>query len=491
MKRRLRALGGLTVLGLALLAAPAATASDDPLSSFAYQIPVQVTNNTSADIGPTTVCVPVNHAALVDGGFIVSSGMDVVVVPAGADTDADIYELGANLLVPGADSTASESCWWLWVESIPAGQSRTWRLHTGRSSLPTGHHVIRLGETDTITVPHDYTMDADRYVKMRVIGRLPSIPTTAGFLLHKLDAYGGYALGVRNGNELFATIRYGTGATDTSTVSYSSISAGGMHIYEALYTRSSGSDPQLHLSVDGVQVTTTAEGTLAAGATIADSTSSTDLTIGKDLALHVKRAQLRTGVTSFEGTNHAHLQVLDLPTIRQRISLDQEGTASNSWTWKLAISDFGNVENDAYYQFVRDTTTTDTSVSALPLEVKAPIAYPSSTAGAASNTLGEAPDLAGKAPGGSSLPGFGPVASAATLTGMEPDHLAFVFMLLIGAALGAVSAWTTKWPALGLIVLGGWLTAGGALGLYSFWIAAAAGFLIFGGAGAVALVGRR
>ena len=181
------ALGAAAVVAVSIAGAQTA---HDP-AAYTYALAVDIDNTSSTPwMGPVPVAM--NTGALLSGGYVSSTGADILF------TDSSHNRTGG--IAQDMDASATSS--WLWFADVPANTNGSvWAFMDG----PPAQALFPLGGgLDRIEVPDDDSLDVTDHLTLQAAAYLHAIPSQGQATI--VGKTGAYRLGVRNGDEVFGAV---------------------------------------------------------------------------------------------------------------------------------------------------------------------------------------------------------------------------------------------------------------------------------------------
>ncbi len=194
MKLRLGLLAVLLVAIAPLLYGIGTALAIDP-GDFTYTVPVTITNQTGEGLTDYPVRVEFNADDLVDGGYLDAAGEDMGF----AGTD-NVIEDGDGM---AQDLQSNPAGWWLHVDSLNDGASKTAFVYLDKSSGSADREQpLRIyGASDTVGVSAAAALDLTTGVTLTVSNlRFHGASTTQQYLVRK---NGAYELGVTDTDDFY------------------------------------------------------------------------------------------------------------------------------------------------------------------------------------------------------------------------------------------------------------------------------------------------
>ena len=212
------ALGAAAIVAVSIAGAQTA---HDP-AAYTYALAVDIDNTSSTPwMGPVPVAM--NTRALLGGGYVSSTGADILF------TDSSHNRTGG--IAQDMDSSSTSTL--LWFADVPANTNGSVRAFMDG---PAAQALFPLGAgSDRIEVPDDDSLDVTDHLTLQAAAYLHAIPSQGqATIAGKASAY---RLGVRNGDEVFGTVSrccttltlYPNGAGDFESIGYSTGCSAGSH----------------------------------------------------------------------------------------------------------------------------------------------------------------------------------------------------------------------------------------------------------------------
>ena len=191
------------------------------VTDYAYRIPINIANSGEA-LTDKPICLVTNPADLIAGMYMESDANDIAGANAG----------GGELPTTAQDLLITDACWWLVIDGIANGQTKTFYVHTGFPAGTRAQGVPLTEASDTITITDAASLDVTGEFTLGANDvTFFAIPNAETALLRKPGAY---ELGVRNSNEIYArVVDAGTTATTVGTPTGAAEGASGANLIEA------------------------------------------------------------------------------------------------------------------------------------------------------------------------------------------------------------------------------------------------------------------
>ena len=184
----------LFISALFLLIPFTAYASQHDTTAYDYRVPVTITN-TGASVTTSTVCVPLNVAGLISGGFMTTSA---------SDYRADYASTFPYPSFIG-NISGTDSCAWLGVENLSGGFQRNLSLYMGNASATIDQRAP-MASSDLITVNNAVDLyPSTLYIEASSI--------TADANTHIAHLEDSWTLGINGSGNAYATLALSSATT--------------------------------------------------------------------------------------------------------------------------------------------------------------------------------------------------------------------------------------------------------------------------------------
>ena len=168
----------LAIAGLVAVSGVAGAQSSP--GDYTYRIPIEITNETGADLESALIPFEINAGNLVGAGYVQDNGRDV------------LFTGSNNRSIPGMahDLESNPATWWVVPPKLVDEQTTLAYIYIGNDA--DNDFGFAVGPADAVSVPDANSLDIADNLTLEVSARLHSIPTASAWqpLLHKADAYG-------------------------------------------------------------------------------------------------------------------------------------------------------------------------------------------------------------------------------------------------------------------------------------------------------------
>lgn len=200
---------------------------------FCFETKITITNNTGADLTNKPIRALINADNLIDNGQIDERNWDFTASHSAINNNIDV--MGQNL-----GSTAAP--FWLWLDSLAAGESTDIRVLHGSPSQHHDNGFFLNGYPNPLSIPHSASIDAggETFYQIDIVASFRDLTVNSGELLRKADSLPGSGWRVTLG-DIGAGV-YGFAWLINSTSCTAAVSNTGRHHWSFVFSQAAGID---------------------------------------------------------------------------------------------------------------------------------------------------------------------------------------------------------------------------------------------------------